>query len=204
MPFPKGRKQSDAANSKRSASLRLTNALKRDAVVVANKKLCSCCKQEKPLTAFSKKADGLWKSWCRGCIGLQYRNRRKAGWRQKKSTWTRFVDLRRDAEKRGYEFSLMFVEYEFLMSAPDCVYCGAEVSTGGLDRVEASVGYTFKNVVVSCCVCNQMKSDILTAAQMRQIGGLLKAWRSEGSLTLPKRLTGFSRDKEGFSTETLA
>jgi len=47
------------------------------------KKKCSCCKQEKPLSAFAKsnsKADGL-QSYCNDCVKLRHYNKQK--WTEK-------------------------------------------------------------------------------------------------------------------------
>lgn len=67
-----------------------------------------------------------------------------------------------------------------------CAYCGiAEedlsrvgmrsqvqkiVKTMGVDRVASDLGYRLDNLVCCCFVCNQIKGDRFTAAEMRHIG----------------------------------
>lgn len=41
-----------------------------------------------------------------------------------------------------------------------CVYCGDEIVTVGVDRVDNAKGYVMDNVVPCCAICNSMKSSM--------------------------------------------
>ena len=52
-----------------------------------------------------------------------------------------------------------------------------DVKTMGVDRVDSSRGYEAGNLVPCCFVCNQVKGDRFTAAEMRHIGaGIGRVW----------------------------
>lgn len=74
------------------------------------------------------------------------------------------------AKKRGYEFALTIEEALALFSS-NCHYCGGEPSNifkksyipfvySGIDRKDNSIGYTRKNCVPCCCVCNLAKMSL--------------------------------------------
>lgn len=77
---------------------------------------------------------------------------------------------RRNAKKRGFEFSLSREQFVQVCKSR-CYYCGCEPYQkwheekcndefiyNGLDRLNNDLGYTIDNVVASCGVCNFMKS----------------------------------------------
>lgn len=68
-----------------------------------------------------------------------------------------------NASKRGYGFTLTREEFISLWQKP-CHYCGIEIKSVGLDRVDNAIGYVFSNVVSCCSPCNYAKGD-LTAEQ---------------------------------------
>lgn len=47
----------------------------------------------------------------------------------------------------------------------------------GIDRSDNSRGYTYDNSVPCCWECNRIKGATLTAAEMREIGSLLRELR---------------------------
>jgi hypothetical protein len=87
-----------------------------------------------------------------------------------------FGVLRRGAKRRGYEWSLSFIDFQKLWQQP-CNYCGDDIGTIGLDRMNPEIGYTMANVVSCCWVCNWMKRH-LTISQFEthicKISGHLK------------------------------
>ena len=40
-----------------------------------------------------------------------------------------------------------------------CYYCGSEIETVGIDRVDNKIGYEFDNCVPCCGLCNKMKNS---------------------------------------------
>lgn len=92
------------------------------------------------------------------------------------------------AKQRGIEFSLSKEDYFSLILGASCTYCGVRVRTGGgVDRLDSDGSYKVGNLVACCGVCNALKLDILTPAQMFEVGLLLRKWREDGTLNIPKR-----------------
>tara|TARA_R100001509_G_C4773685_1_gene183905 strand:+ start:64 stop:669 length:606 start_codon:yes stop_codon:yes gene_type:complete len=68
----------------------------------------------------------------------------------------RFCDYKSGAKQRGIEFHLTMEQFESFWQKP-CEYCGAEIETIGLDRVDSDGHYTIDNVVACCFPCNDSK-----------------------------------------------
>ena len=68
----------------------------------------------------------------------------------------RFSSYRSNAKKRNIPFLLTEEEFKGFWQKP-CVYCGAEIETIGLDRVDSSGPYHIDNVVPCCWPCNENK-----------------------------------------------
>lgn len=83
------------------------------------------------------------------------------------------------AKKRGLKFSLSIPEFESFIFG-NCYYCKAppslsrftssqknrrdkELIYNGIDRIDSNIGYTIKNCVSCCCICNRAKSDLSLA-----------------------------------------
>ncbi len=69
---------------------------------------------------------------------------------------------KRDAIKRGLTYELTREQFMAFWRRP-CSYCGDEIQTIGLDRVNNSIGYVDGNVVPCCRICNAMKSSMSAA-----------------------------------------
>ena len=69
-----------------------------------------------------------------------------------------FKDYVTGANERGYSMELQFDDFKDLVLKP-CYYCKIqkENEVNGIDRVDNSKGYTKKNCVSCCQVCNRMK-----------------------------------------------
>lgn len=67
--------------------------------------------------------------------------------------------LRSGAIKRGIAYELTREQLMSLWQKP-CVYCGGEIVTVGVDRVDNTKGYVMENVVPCCATCNSMKSSM--------------------------------------------
>jgi len=63
------------------------------------------------------------------------------------------------AKRRNVVFKLdmdLFMEY---WNKP-CFYCGSEIKTIGLDRIDNNKGYVENNIIPCCKACNSMKSKM--------------------------------------------
>ena len=67
---------------------------------------------------------------------------------------------KRGAKQRGHEFRLTREQFESFWQKP-CTYCGTDIETIGLDRMDSSKGYTMENVTPCCFGCNARKGDML-------------------------------------------
>jgi len=77
---------------------------------------------------------------------VAYRDSIKGRWQMYKS----------GAKKRGIEYLLTIQDVTNLWQQP-CRYCGDDIATVGIDRVDSSKAYSLDNVVPCCSRCNEMK-----------------------------------------------
>ena len=113
-------------------------------------KTCYTCRLPKSLSEFHKdkrNKDGLT-SYCKDC---NKKNSKK--WR--KTPKAKYINYKKSAKDRGYEFNLTLEEFTSLINK-DCQYCGKEGF--GVDRFDNSKGYTSDNCVPCCTMCNKVKS----------------------------------------------
>lgn len=71
----------------------------------------------------------------------------------------KFKEYKRGCEKRGLNFDLSFDEFKTYWRSK-CFYCGGEIETIGLDRVDNNRGYSNDNIVSCCWDCNRLKGDM--------------------------------------------
>jgi len=94
----------------------------------------------------------------------------------------RYGQAKRNAEKRGLEFSLSLEEYNKLIQPElKCYYqCGnfVPMSGVGLDRLDNDIGYMSGNVVPCCGICNTTKNSMLSSEEMIEVVKLLKVMRN--------------------------
>ena len=64
--------------------------------------------------------------------------------------------MKKDAKKRGIEFTLTISDVEAMWNMP-CSYCGNKVHILSLDRIDNSKPYVMGNVVSCCMWCNYTK-----------------------------------------------
>lgn len=147
------------------------------------KKLCTKCNKEKDLSCFHKhkaELDG-YNYCCKVCWAKyrkQYRvtnnkivneqqkvhyrkNRTRILKEHKRFNQTlkgRLNTYKNGAKRRGIDWNLTFDEFLSFWQN-DCYYCNEPIETIGLDRLDPSKGYTLKNLVASCEMCNRMKRD---------------------------------------------
>lgn len=115
-------------------------------------KTCRRCGDEKNVTEFhraTRNPDGRHR-WCKSCVSAHSKIR-------KATPKYRHGYYKANARKRGLEFDLTLEDFEYFWKQP-CVYCGGEIQTIGLDRIDNDVGYTRENSIPCCSICNSMKS----------------------------------------------
>lgn len=67
--------------------------------------------------------------------------------------------LQQEGKKFQIELHLSYEEFLTFWNQP-CFYCGSEIATVGIDRVDSKKHYTIENCVPCCTICNRMKSDM--------------------------------------------
>lgn len=73
-----------------------------------------------------------------------------------KSPKRKFGHYQHNAKNRGFSFELTFEQFMTFWQKP-CHYCGNNIETVGIDRVDNTIGYTLQNSVSCCKICNDMK-----------------------------------------------
>ena len=73
-----------------------------------------------------------------------------------RSIENKYHSYRIGAIRRGISFRLALDEFKRHWKKP-CVYCGKDIDTIGLDRIDNSKGYSQDNVVPCCTQCNLSK-----------------------------------------------
>jgi hypothetical protein len=102
----------------------------------------------------------------------------------------RFQIARGIAHHRGHVWELTYDDYAALLERP-CYYCGGILfrSGTGLDQLVPGSGYTVSNVVPCCWICNDVKSNVFTPDEMRELGlviGRIRANWPESRLSRPR------------------
>jgi hypothetical protein len=129
-------------------------------------KNCASCDTVKPFTEFYKTKKGP-SIYCRPCCRVKDR-----------SPTSRYSQAKTKAKQRDIDFSLTFEEFIAMISNP-CTYCkGPLPVTGlGMDRINEREGYSIKNCVPSCAICNSMKHRNFTFGEMMIIGRAVETVR---------------------------
>jgi hypothetical protein len=115
---------------------------------------CNSAKAILPLQNFIEWGLTLHENLCRGLKPFCFNEIGP----QKKFREYILKSYKQDAIKRGLSFSLTRDEFFYLLNH-SCYYCGGmRVGTrSGIDRVDNSLGYTRKNSVPCCKICNRAK-----------------------------------------------
>jgi len=90
-------------------------------------------------------------AYCKLCDG----NIRKSN---RETVRGRFNQLKCDAKRWKHHWNITFEDFEQFWKKP-CTYCGVDIKTAGLDRVDTIGIYEFSNCVSCCHDCNQAKMD---------------------------------------------
>ncbi len=67
-----------------------------------------------------------------------------------------FKQYKSGAEQRDHKWNLTFKQFMTFWQK-SCYYCGSEIETIGIDRIDNSKGYGIDNIVSCCGKCNLMK-----------------------------------------------
>lgn len=138
-----------------------------------NAKLCSSCKNPKDISDFSKMGRRV-RSQCKACCNATARAYSVANNRTIKR---RFSLGKGGAKRRGLEWTVTLEEYTSKIKHGACFYCDGKISeTGhGLDRINNTEGYTFRNTVPCCPSCNRVKCELLTYEDMIHLGDRVRS-----------------------------
>jgi hypothetical protein len=79
-----------------------------------------------------------------------------SGKRDNKNPIVRYAHYKEGADARRLSFELTGPEFWSFWQKP-CTYCGSDIETIGLDRIDPSKGYIMENVTPCCSRCNEMK-----------------------------------------------
>lgn len=135
---------------------------------------CKKCGVEKELEEFRGKKQG---TVCWECLNT-YSKKCAAEWRQAnrayrntlKFNYNRYVS---SAKKRDHAFNLTFEEFSSFWQQP-CTYCGDQIDTVGIDRIDSTIGYEIGNCVACCTICNRMKWALTKEEWFSQLKKIVK------------------------------
>ena len=141
---------------------------------IKKNKVCIKCGIIKTIDNFYrsiKSSDGL-RNDCKECSNKRYKIWSQTSGRKKirecnnryyhknkNSVEYRFLRLKTGAKQRHKELGIDFEDFKELWKE-NCYYCGDEVNTAGLDRVDSSKGYIKGNIVRCCEKCNRAKNNM--------------------------------------------
>ncbi len=77
----------------------------------------------------------------------------------KQSKKGRYKTYKQNAMSRNLNFEITFEEFCLLWQKP-CTYCGSEIKTIGLDRINNNEPYYSSNLTPCCTNCNKMKEKM--------------------------------------------
>lgn len=129
------------------------------------KKSCKSCGVNKNLGEFSvdKSKKDKRTTQCKTCRRQYRRDNAKAlaeaNKRYKQKPESRYRTYVSSAKSRGFQWLLSLEEFLSFWKKP-CTYCGTEITTIGLDRVDPKLPYELSNVEPCCFQCNRFKSDM--------------------------------------------
>lgn len=101
----------------------------------------------------------------------EYREKKKEYYREKKDDilesnkkWRqtfkgRLASYKRSAEQRNIDWLLTEEEFKSFWKNP-CSYCGDDIETIGIDRIDSSKSYEINNCKPCCSECNKIKLDL--------------------------------------------
>jgi len=136
-----------------------------------DKKCCKCHK-DKSVDSFYRKWDNrvnkyVVSSWCKTCQNeavRRWQNKNKDKVRQYDKARDNTIDGRyrrykHEAKRRNIDFNITKNQFKTYWKKK-CYFCGGEIKTIGLDRIDNNKGYSIDNLKSCCKVCNRMKGKM--------------------------------------------
>lgn len=80
----------------------------------------------------------------------------------------KYSEYKNRAKRSGLSFELTHNDF-LQMWKSRCYYCGDTINTIGLDRLDNMLGYTVKNCVPCCVICNKMKHILSVESFFEQV-----------------------------------
>lgn len=96
--------------------------------------------------------------------------------KQHRSFAGKYSGYKTKARSRGLCFELTKDDFKKFWQA-SCYYCGDEIETVGIDRIDSSVGYTVDNCRSCCIHCNTVKFNYSESETIAHIIKILKHQR---------------------------
>ncbi len=99
---------------------------------------------------------------------------------QRNSLKGKYSEYKQSAKKRKIDFSLTIEEFKQLWQIP-CTYCGINIKTIGIDRVDSKKGYQVNNIISCCTDCNKIKNSKTLNNFIKHCKQCKKIWDFWGS-----------------------
>lgn len=92
---------------------------------------------------------------------------------QKQSLKGKYTKYKCNAKVRNLSFNISLEEFSSFWQK-SCYYCGDQIETIGLDRIDNNIGYELYNLRPCCTTCNVAKNDQTEEAFEKHIIKLYK------------------------------
>lgn len=144
--------------------------------------VCSACGKDGTSDDFFKdnqKPRG-YVSRCKECY------QRQANVIRFEKPYRREMEIKLNAKNRDIDWDLTREQFMSFWLKP-CFYCGGDIPTVGLDRIDNSKGYVFENLVPCCGLCNRMKSVMSIADFVDHCGNVVRTMTANASIACKGR-----------------
>ena len=88
-----------------------------------------------------------------------------------------YSQYKANAKKKGKEWGIDIETFKTFWQKP-CSYCGDEIQTVGIDRVDNSVGYIAENLASCCGTCNYFKRALTEEHFIKHCKKIIKHYES--------------------------
>lgn len=138
-------------------------------------KTCNVCQLTKTLDQFhkNKKARDGHQSECKTCVQTRAASNKDKMAAYRQTQRGRYAKYKGSAKERGLTFDLTMEDFMTFWQG-DCTYCGDQIATVGIDRLDSNVGYTLANCIPCCWECNRIKGDRSSEALNTHLLKMLK------------------------------
>jgi hypothetical protein len=116
------------------------------------KKICESC---------GKKLVGRQTRYCSVKCKQKYSSREGYLFDYRKHPKRKYSVYKNSAKSRSIDFLISYEEFYSMWHKP-CSYCGSEIETIGIDRIDNNIGYIIGNIAPCCTTCNLMKRKMKT------------------------------------------